>query len=235
MGDAARTTGLGDATKIGGTEAKLGEEVVGGITAGSKIEGAGLRAAGRFLTREVPFELLQVALMLVIFPSVDVHNDGLKELSENKLYPPLQNQLNNLDPTIQKMIDNAPETTLYGNVTVELDYNFKADDSRNAPLYLEDLKFIDVKLSNNDATDLDEKFIKTAPLKLSKRVTYSIRLFEAADVEFARKQKEYAACVQKFGQGYVPPAAGAEALQEAIGNPDEHPCIEPKMRAMEGP
>ncbi len=235
VGDAARTTtGLGDAAKVG-TGAKLGEEVAGGIAAGSKIEGAGLRAAGRFLAREVPFELLQVAIMLVVFPGVNAHNEKLEELSEKKLYPPIQDRLNKLDPTIQKMIDNAPETTLYSNVTVELDYKVVADDSRDLPLYLEDVKFIDLKLSNNDVTELDEKFNKTDKLKVSKRVTYSIRLFEAADVEFARKQKEYAACVQKFGPGYIPPAAGAEALQEAIGNPDEHPCIEPKMRAMEGP
>ena len=192
------------------------------------------RAAGRFLAREAPGFVLQVALGFIFPPSVNVYNDNVEQLSRSKLDPAVQDALAKQADVVGNMLQEDLSQSIYANVTVSLDYSVRGDDRRplDLELHLADVAFVDMKISNENLTLSDPKFSKTGSRHVTKQVTYSLILYESPDAAWARAQEEYRECLQRYGTGGIPSAAGAEASQR---NPEEGACIPPHMRMMEGP
>jgi hypothetical protein len=201
----------------------------------SLTKASAIRVAGRFIARELPGLLLEAVLMFLFPPGVNIHNDDVEKLSGEKLDPAVQDGLRKQEATINKMVGDDPSQSVYANVTVWLDYQVKASPSGDLELYLEDLRFLEMKISDEDVRSYPKLFNTTGSLKVSKQITYSFLLYEPEYVtlqkDWARAQQEYADCVQRFGTGVIPPAAGVDAPQR---NPEEGPCIPPRMKRMEG-
>lgn len=191
------------------------------------------KTAGRFLAREAPGMVLQLVAMALFPPHVNIHNDKGKELSRTKLEPAIQAALEKQELVFNKLLDHDLSQSIYANVTARLDYQVGAT-SADLEVSLEDMTFLDMKVTNQDVTLSDSKF-DTSSRPVSKHVTYSLLLYEpefvTRDREWAQAQQAYQDCVQRYGTGGVPPAAGAGAAQR---NPDEGPCIPPHMKPMEG-
>jgi hypothetical protein len=195
------------------------------------------RTAGRFLAREAPGLALQVLLMVLFPPGVNIHNDKAVELSRTKLDPAVQDALAKQEAVYDKLMDADMSKSIYANVTARLDYSVGASKHGDLELNLKDITFLDAQITNDDISQSDPKFNQTGSRTVSKQITYSMLLYEpeyvTRDREWARKQQEYQECVQRYGTGHVPVAAGAEAASQY--NPEEGPCIPPKMEPMEGP
>lgn len=197
------------------------------------------RTAGRFLAREAPGLALQALLMLLFPPGVNIHNDKADELSRTKLDPAVEDALAKQEPVFDKLIDDDISKSIYANVTARLDYAVGASQHADLELSLKDITFLEAKITNEDITLSDPKFNQTGSRNVSKQITYSLLLYEpeyvTRDREWARAQQEYQECLQRYGTGGIPPAAGAEAAAASQRNPEEGPCIPPHMKPMEGP
>jgi len=115
-------------------------------------------------------------------------------------------------------------------VTANLDYKVAATSSGDLVLTLEDASVLDVKTSYEEITATgpkDPKFLQTGSREVTKKVTYSMVLYEPLWITRAKAQKAYEECVREHGTGYIPPAAGVEAAEAAQPNPEEGPCIPP--------
>lgn len=197
---------------------------------------SGFRTAARLIARETPNLLIQTAVMLLFPPGVHINNDRAGELSREKLGPAVEDALAELEPVFDKLQADEPFTSIYANVTVRLDYAVAVGTSGNLKLSLKDITFLEMKITNENLFLDNPKFDLTGSKSASKQITYSLLLYESEyaklDREWARKQEEYEACVQRHGTGRVPHPAGVD---EAPVNPESGPCIPPRMEPMEGP
>jgi hypothetical protein len=197
-------------------------EIVQGVTT------SGFRTAGRFLAREAPGLALQAVLMALFPPGVNIHNAKAEELSRTKLDPAVQDAVAKQASMIDKLVDDDLAKSIYANVKARLDYRVDGNAFGDAELYLKDVTFLDMKITYEDIVLSDPQFTSTSPGNATKEITYSLLLYKP----WARALQEYQECVQRYGTGRIPPAAGAEAAQ---GSPEEGPCIPPRMKPMEGP
>jgi hypothetical protein len=208
----------------GGTAAKgtatVTEEVAQGVGR------SGFRTAGRFLARETPGLILQLVVMALFPPGVNIHNDKFNEINEKKFGPAVQDALVKQQSLIDQLVDVENAPSLYANVTARLDFGVDASSSGDLELTLEDVTFLDMKISN-EHVGTEPKFNPTGSRHATRQVTYSLLLYESPYDERARKQKEYEECVREHGTGYIPPAAGVEAAEAVQPNPEEGPCIPP--------
>ena len=213
------------------------------------------RSAGRFLAREAPGLIGQALFMLLFPPGVHIHNDKADEIGRKKIEPAINAALPELEPVFDKLLDLDSSKLIYANVRVMLVYTADADRHGHLHLYLDDAAFVEMKITN-DYIDMPDRKFDAKGRKPTKEITYSLLLYEPesvirereaakADQEYAewvraqpnykewvRAQQEYQECVQRYGTGRIPPAAGADAAQE---NPEQGPCIPPRMKPMEGP
>jgi hypothetical protein len=200
----------------------------------SGTSGSAFRTAGSFLRKELPGLMLQLVAMAMFPPQVKINNDKAKDLQTKKLEPAVLVAFENQKSVVDNLLANDQSQSIYANVTVKLDYSVDADEQGNAKVKLEDITFLDMKITNEDVTQSDPKF-DTRSKPVTKEVTYSLLLYEpdyvTRDKEWARAQQEYQECVRRHGTGGIPPAAGAEAVQN---NPEAGPCIPPHMKPMEG-
>lgn len=194
-----------------------------------------LRTAGRFLAEEAPGLVLQLVFMALFPPSVVVNNDAYGELSRKKLNPAVEQALTRQAPFYDKLLNDEPDQEIYANVTVRLDYQATGTSGGDLDLRLADVTFLDMQLANESVTVAEPKFTPTGPRATARHVTYALLLYEPESVAsakaWAKAQQEYEECVRRYGTGHIPPAAG---VQEQV-NPDESPCIPPRMKPMEGP
>jgi len=202
----------------------------------SAVMSSGFRTAGRFLAEEAPGLLLQLVLMALFPPGVNIHNDKAEELTRTRLDPAVENALAKLGPVFDKLLADDLSKSIYANVTARLDYAVDASQHGDLELSLTDVTFLEAKITNDDIVLNDQTFNKTGKLRVTKQITQSLRLYEpeyiTRDREWAQAQRAYQECVQRYGTGRVPPAAGVGTEQ---GNPDEGRCIPPRMKPMEGP
>jgi Domain of unknown function (DUF4157) len=193
---------------------------------------SGLRTAGRFLAREAPGIILQLVIMALFPPTVNIHNDEFVQLSRAKFDPAVQDALAKQSPMFDKLLRDNASQSIYANVTAGLDYRVDGSSSGDLELYLKDVTFLDMKITNEYVALSDPKFLQTGSRQVTKQITYSLPLYEPESVTWARAQQAYEECVRRYGTGGIPPAAGVEAAQR---NPEEGPCIPPHMKPMEGP
>ena len=152
------------------------------MTPGGATTVSRFRTAGRFLAREAPGLLLQAILMYFFPPSVHVHNDKYGVLSREKVDPALQDALAKQAPTFNKLVADDPSQSVFAKVTVGLDYGVNASSRGDLHVSLEDIRFLEMKITNEfvlvegQVFQVDPKVSK----KASKQVTYSVPLFGEA-------------------------------------------------------
>ncbi len=134
----------------------------------------------------------------------------------------------------EKLLSEDWSQSIYANVTAKLSYDVGASSSGDLDLYLVDVTFVDMKINHEDDSGTDPTFdVSTRPI--TRQATQSVLLFEPESVtrdrEWAQAQQKYQECVHQYGTGRVPRAAGVEDQP----NPEEGPCIPPRMKPMEGP
>jgi hypothetical protein len=172
---------------------------------------SGFRNVGRLLVREAPGLVLQAALMLIFPPGVNIHNDNIGELSRPKFDPAVEDALKMQAPMYDKLLGDDPSQSIYANVTASLDYRLALNYSGDiVELYLEDVAFLHMKITNKNVTLSDPKFVQEGSKRWTKQVTYSFLLYEG--------QTTLEEWVRRYGTGSMPPAAGVEAAQR---NPEE--------------
>jgi Domain of unknown function (DUF4157) len=197
---------------------------------------SGFRTAARLVAREAPNLLVQAAVMLLFPPGVNVHNDRAGELSQKKLGPAVEAAVAKQERVFDKLQADEPFKSIYANVTARLDYSVAAGRGGDLELYLKDITFLEMQITNDDIFRDDPRFSLAGSTNVTKQITYSILLHEPENVrldrEWARKQAEYEECVQRLGTGRVPHPAGVDV--EPV-NPESGPCIPPRMEPMEGP
>ena len=177
--------------------------LVRAIETGSAVKISGLRTAGRFFAREVPNLALQAVLMLLFPPGVKIRNDKAEELNRTKLDPAIQDVLAKQDAKISELLNVENPPSIYANVTANLDYSVAATGSGDLVLTLQDASVLDVKVSYDDVTAAgprDSKFAQTGSLKVTKKVTYSMVLYEPPWVTRERAQKGYESPAEKMGR-----------------------------------
>jgi hypothetical protein len=201
---------------------------------GEVVESSIFRSAGRLLAREAPGLVLQLAVMLLFPPKVNIHNDKAGELSRKKLEPAVQDALKRQKALFEKLLNDDSEQLIYANVTAKLYYDVAASASGDLEVYLVDVSFVDMTINREDDSGTDPKFdVTTRPI--TRQATHSLLLYEPEAVtaarEWAEAQQKYQECLRQYGTGHIPRAAGVEEQP----NPDEGPCIVPHMKPMEGP
>lgn len=143
---------------------------------------SGLRTAGRFLAREAPGLLLQLALMALFPPGVNIGNHKAGELSRTNLDPAVHDALAKQQPVLDKLLAADPSKSIYANVTARLDYGVDASRHGDLELSLKDITFLDMKITNEHVALSDPKFKQTASRTVAKQITYSILLYEPEHV-----------------------------------------------------
>lgn len=188
------------------------------------------RSAGQLMLRKGPAVAVQVVAMLLFPPKLRVHNDRADELIRSKLNPAVQEALKTQEAAFEKLL-SAGATAIYANVTIKLHYTAAVDSGGDLHINLKDVTLLSMGLTN-EAVVLNES--KYDPTDVTKRATYSFRLYEtefaAREREWAEAQQEYQEyeeCVRRYGTGRVPHAAGTDVPQP---NPEEGPCIPPPVR-----
>ena len=144
------------------------------------VAAARLRTAGRFLAKAAPGLLLQAMLMAIFPPKVHIHNDNYDALSGQKIDPALQHALVEQAATFNKLAAaDDPAQSIWATVTVESEYRV-ATSGGDLHIHLQDLRFIDMKVTNEYLLVEGSKFQVGAGAKASKKVTYSIPIFGPA-------------------------------------------------------
>lgn len=192
------------------------------------------RSAGRILAKEALGLILQLAAMLLFPPKVNIHNDKAEELSRKKLQPAAQAALEKQKAFFEKLLKEDWSQSIYANVTAKLYYDVGVSSSGDLDLYLVDVSFVDMTINHEDDSGTDPKFdVTTRPI--TRQATQSVLLFEPEAVtsarEWAQAQQKYQECLQQYGTGHIPRAAGVEDQPDT----EEGPCIAPHMKPMEGP
>jgi hypothetical protein len=173
-------------------------------------ESSGVRTAGRFLAREAPGLILQVALMVLFPPGVYIHNEKFEELSRAKLDPAVQDALAKQTPMVNKLLADDMSRSVYANVMVRLDYQVDPNSSPgNLHLYLEDITFLHMKITNEYVATSDRKFDVIDSRHATKQVAYSLLLYEPEGVAQAPVQQE---SEQEFEEDLRRPGMGAGSL-----------------------
>lgn len=190
------------------------------------------RTAARFVMREGPGLALQAVGMLLFPPGVTIRNDKSDELVRTKLNPAIQAAIAQQEPLFDELL-SAGVPTIYANVTAELQYTVAASQ-HGLDLYLKDITLREMTLTNKEIVRNDPKFETRDPGSATKRVTYSFRVYEsefaAREREWAEAQQEardYQECVERYGAGRTPHAAGTDIPQP---NPEDGLCIPPRIR-----
>jgi hypothetical protein len=165
----------------GGTAAKetvvVTEEVAQGVAQGA-TRTSRLRTAGRFFAGETSGLILQVVLMFLFPPAVHYHNEKAQELSRAKLDPAVQDDLPKHETVFDKLQADDPSKSIYANVTARLDYKVDASPSEDLELYLNDVTFVEMKITNEYIVLSDPELHQTASRNVTKEVTYSFALYE---------------------------------------------------------
>ena len=139
-----------------------------------------LRTAGRFLAEAAPGLLLQAMLMVMFPPKVHIHNDSYDALSRQKIDPALQRALSEQAATFTKLAAADPAQSVWATVTVESEYRVQPTRGGDLEVHLQDLRFIDMVVTNEYLLVEGPKFQVGTGAKASKKVTYSIPLFGPA-------------------------------------------------------
>jgi hypothetical protein len=139
-----------------------------------------LRTAGRFLAEEAPGLLFQAILMAIFPPEVHIHNDTYAALSRQKIDPALQQALAEQAATFNRLVGDDPAQSIWATVTVESEYRVGATSSGDLEIYLQDLRFIEMKVTREYLLVEGPKFQVGAGATASKKVTYSIPIFGPA-------------------------------------------------------
>ena len=161
---------------------------------------SGFRTVGRFLARETPGLVLQVLLSLAFPPGVNIHNDKAEELTRTKLDPAVQEALARQAPMVDKLLGDDLSQSIYANVKARFDYRFDASSDGGAELYLKDITFLDMKITNENVSR--ERFEgQTGSMQATKQVTYSLLLYEPEYVTRARAQQESEEDLRRPGTG----------------------------------
>jgi hypothetical protein len=176
------------------------------------------RTLGRFLAREAPGLVLQAVLMVLFPPGVHIHNDNVKELSGAKLDPAVQDALKILAPAAEKLLDRDPSQSIYANVTARLGYRAGASSSGDLELYLEDITFVDMKITNANVVASDPKFHQTNSLRVAKQVTYSLLLYESESAAAARVHQESEKEIRQSEEDLRRPGMGAGSRAPGQGD-----------------
>jgi hypothetical protein len=172
-----------------------------------------LKTVGRFLAEEAPGLILQLVLMALFPPGVKIHNEKVSELSRAKFDPAIQDALAKQASTINQMLSAQHlSQSIYANVTARLDYSVDASSSGDLELYLKDVTFLDMKITNKDITLGDATFGQTGPRQVTKQITYSIPLFDPQYQKWAEE-------VEKAENKLLGPK-GAEVLAQAYHGTD---------------
>ena len=166
------------------TQPKVDTPPVGGAGTGAAstrlgVTASRLKTAGRFLAEAAPGLLLQAMLMAMFPPKVHVHNDNYAALSRQKIDPALQTALAAQAATFNKLTTADPAQSIWATVTVESEYRV-ATSGGDLHLHLEDLRFIEMKVTHEYLLVEGPKFQVGAGAKASKKVTYSIPIFGPA-------------------------------------------------------
>ena len=152
----------------GGTSTRLG------------MEASRLRTAGRFLAEAAPGLLLQAILMAMFPPEVHIHNENYDALSRQKIDPALQRGLTEQAATFNKLAAADLAQSIWATVTVESEYRVQATSGGDLEIHLQDLRFIEMKVTHEYLLVEGPKFQVGAGAKATKRVTYSIPIFGPA-------------------------------------------------------
>jgi len=144
------------------------------------LEASRLRSAGRLLAREAPGLLLQTILMALFPPEVHIHNENYAALNRDKIDPALQDALLKQAATFDKLVADDPAQSVWATVTVESDYGVAATSGGDLEVYLQDLRFLDMKLTHEYLLVEGPKFQLGRGTKVSKKVTYSIAVYGPA-------------------------------------------------------
>jgi len=143
---------------------------------------------------------LQVLLSLAFPPGVNIHNDKAEELTRTKLDPAVQEALARQAPMVDKLLGDDLSQSIYANVKARFDYRFDASSDGGAELYLKDITFLDMKITNENVSR--ERFEgQTGSMQATKQVTYSLLLYEPEYVTRARAQQESEEDLRRPGTG----------------------------------
>lgn len=174
----------------GAPEAKLSPPKVetppaggGGTGATSTRLGVGasrLRSAGRFLAEAAPGLLVQVLLMMIFPPKVHIHTENYDALSRQKIDPALQRALAEQASKFNKLAANDPAQSIWATVTVESEYKLSATSGGDLDVVLHDLRFIDMRLTQEYLLVEGPRFQVGKGATASQKVTYSVPIFGPA-------------------------------------------------------
>jgi hypothetical protein len=166
-------------------------------------ETSGFRIVGGFLARETPGLIVQFALMSVFPPEVHIHNEKGEQLYRANVDPAVRAALKKETPMVDKLLAGDLSQGIYANVTVRLDYRLYGSYSAraDAEIYLQNITFLDMKITNEDVKINPEEFLPTTPGRAARQVTYSLRLYEPESVIRARAQQESEEELRRPGAG----------------------------------
>jgi len=161
-------------------QSKVETPPVGGAGTGATLTRLGvgasrLRTAGRFLAAEAPGLLFQALLMAIFPPEMHIHNENYGALRRQKIDPALHGALAEQAATFNKLAADDPAQSIWATVTVESEYRGEGTSKANLEVYLQDLRFIEMKLTHEYLLAEGPQFQALgAGAKASKKVTYSI-------------------------------------------------------------
>jgi hypothetical protein len=92
----------------------------------------------------------------------------------------LQDALLKQAATFNKLVADDPAQSVWATVTVESDYGVSATSGGDLEVYLQDLRFLDMKLTHEYLLVEGPKFQLGRGTKVSKKVTYSIAVYGPA-------------------------------------------------------
>ena len=139
--------------------------------------------------------------MSVFPPEVNIHNDKGEQLYRSNVDPAVRAALAKQAPMVDKLLAGDLSQGIYANVKVRLDYRLDASSHGDAEIYLQDVTFLDMKITNEDVKVNPKEFLPTAPGHATKQVTYSLRLYEPESVIRARAQQESEEELRRPGAG----------------------------------
>jgi hypothetical protein len=155
-----------------------------------------LTTAGRFLAEEAPGLILQAALMALFPPEVHIHDENYPALSSQKIDPALQRALMEQADILNKLAADNAAQSIWATVTVDLDFSLNATSSGSAEVFLQDLRFIGMKITREYLLVEGKKFDTPKGGNVSKTVTYSVPIFGPAThgseeaIRYFRKVRE---------------------------------------------
>ena len=144
------------------------------------IKASRFRSAGRFLAKEAPALLLQLGLMLLFPPKVQIRKENYDDLRKKKIDPALQQALTQQEAAFNKLAGDDPAQSIWATLTVQLDFWVDATSGTDLEVTLQDLQFIRMKLSHEYLLLEGKKFDLGKGGKASQTVTYSVPIYGSA-------------------------------------------------------